>query len=272
MRNLIKFFVAAFLFWGCSFATVQAQEASDEPVFLMVDYMKVKPGMQEDYLALEKVWKKIHKLRIDAEASEGWYFYRVVSPSGSNAEYDFVTYNRLVGVKQMAGVYENPFVPAGAEKALTAEEMALVQRTGEIRDIVKSEVWRARDWVFAEDFLKAKIEVFNYFKLKPGKTRADHASVEIDIWKPVHKARIDAGKMKGWGILSLAMPYGTDVPYQDATIDIYQDMTQFMMPYQMTDFFEKVHKGKDIEALMSKISTIADLTSGEVRMMIDYIE
>ena len=163
-------------------------------------------------------------------------------------------------------------MPPGAEKLLNEKEMAMVNRTEQIRDIVKSEVWQAEDAALAEDFLTAKVQVFNFFTLKAGQTRAAHQKIESEIWKPVHQARVDAGTMKGWISLSMVLPYGTEQVYQDATVDIYADMKQFMSPYKIPEFFSKVHVGKDAEAMMNKVSDVAELMRGEVRIMLDYVE
>lgn len=272
MKNLIWTFSILLIVVVFSTQTISAQETEQQSTYLMIDYMKVKDGQFADYEALEAIWKKIHKARIEADMSEGWYFFRVVAPSGANMEYDYVTINRFVGEEQLAKVYETAFIPDGIEKLLTEKEMAMAQKTGQYRDIVKSEVWMAQDAAFADDFLEAKVQVFNFFTLKEGHTRAEHQQIESDIWKPVHQARVDAGRMKGWASLSMVMPYGTEQTYQDATIDIYADMKQFMSPYEFEAFFKKAHPGKDANALMNKIGKVAEIMRGEVRMKLDHIE
>lgn len=42
-----------------------AQDATDAPVYLLREYMKVEPGMEEEYLKIEQLWKKVHQRRKD---------------------------------------------------------------------------------------------------------------------------------------------------------------------------------------------------------------
>lgn len=273
MKNLTLSFILLFALIGFTAPMAIGQEEEQPTTYLMVDYMKISDGRFADYETLEGIWKKIHKARIEAEMSEGWYFFRVAAPRGANAEYDYVTINRFAGEAQLAAAFEgDSFIPEGAEKLLNEKEKAMLSKTGEIRDIVKSEVWQAVDVAFAEDFLQAKVQVFNYFNIKDGHTRAEHQKMERDIWLPVHKARVDAGAMKGWASLTMVMPYGTEQAYQDATIDIYKDMTQFLSPHKVPEFFKKVHPGKDATALIDKIFEVTEIVRGEVRMRLDHIE
>lgn len=273
MKNLIFSFAALLGLAGLTTTSTFAQDAEQPNTYLMIDYMKVKDGQFANYETLEGIWKKIHKARIEAGMSEGWYFFGVASPRGANTEYDYVTINRFSGEEQLAAVYESPsFIPEGAEKLLNEKERAMVQKTEEFRDIVKSEVWRAVDVAFAEDFLEAKVQVFNFFSIKEGHTSAEHQKMERDIWLPVHKARVDDGAMKGWASLTMMMPYGTEQAYQDATIDVYKDMKQFMSPQNVPDYFKKVHPGKDTDTMINKIFDVAEIMRGEVRMRLDHIE
>lgn len=273
MKNLIFSLSTVLLLVCLSTSSTFAQEADQPNTYLMIDYMKIKDGQFANYETLEGIWKKIHKARIEAGMSEGWYFFGVASPRGANAEYDYVTINRFSGEEQLAAAFESEsFIPDGADKLLNEKEKAMVQKTGEFRDIVKSEVWRAVDVAFAEDFLEAKVQVFNFFSMKEGHTSTEHQKLEREIWLPVHKARVDAGAMKGWASLTMVMPYGTEQAYQDATIDIYKDMKQFMSPHKMTEYFKKVHPGKDPNAMINKIFDVTEIMRGEVRLRLDHVE
>ena len=60
-----------------------------------------------------------------------------------------------------------------------------------------------------------------------GQDATNHIKVEQDVWKPVHQARIDAGTMKGWFLLGLVFPYGANMEYQDATVDVYSSIADY---------------------------------------------
>ena len=252
-------------------SSLTAQE--DVTTYFVVDYMKVKPENQAQYVQLEKAWKKIHEARIKAGNLKGWYFDQVVSPAGTNQEYNFITVNSYAGEKMLAGHYENAMVPSNWQELVSFQEAQLMQRTGELRDIVKTEVYAGVDGAWADDRSDARVMVFNFFKNREGVSNADHAKMESELWKPVHEARIKDGKMKGWGLYNLVLPraYTTMTPYHSATIDLYEDMEQLLAPPALQDYFEKVHPDKDVDALLTKMWDSVDLLRAEVRMRRDHV-
>lgn len=270
MKILTHFLLLAALLCFANTA-LQAQEEA-ETRYNAIDYMKVAPGMHADYLALEKAWKKIHQHNVKAGKILSWNLSAVVSPYGANTEYNYVTRITLKNAKQFANFLQDFPMPENLETILTADELKLVQRTSEIRTLVKGEVWSTVDVVFAENPPKNTVQVFNYFDFPEGKTSDDHVKMETDIWKPVHAARVKDGKMVGWVLARMEFPFGSQMPYQDATVDIYKDMEQYMTQGNPLPFFEKAHPGKDLSKLLEQTSAAADLLKGEVRVHIDGTE
>ncbi len=248
-----------------------AQSSSEPPRYTMYAYMKVKPGMEEEYLKLEKAWKKIHAASKKAGHLDDWSLSRLMFPGTAN-EYDYVARNAFVGNAQLSNYLEGTFDWGDWSKLLTKEELDLVNRTNEIRDMVKTELWYQMERVLADDINKtAKIAVFNYFKSAEGKTPQDHINMEKDIWIPVHSARVKDGIMKGWVLLGLAQPFGSSLPYDMATIDVYTDMKQYTTPW-FEDYFKKVHPGKNMDDLMKRTSDASSLVKGEVRVIVDRLD
>ncbi len=275
MRKTIYYLILATLFCQPFTTSAQTTAASDTTRYAHYAYMKVKPGMYDDYLKLEKAWKKIHLANKKAGKLHDWSLAEMVSPSGANAEYDFVCRNTYRGVAALAASYDSDYMAENWKSLLTAEEIALVNRTGEIRTMVKTEVWSVEQgsvlWAADAD-AKAKIFVFNYFSLPEGKSQDDHTKMEIDLWKPVHAARMKDGHLKGWLVLNLEMPryYGKTVPYQCATVDAYTDLTQLLAP-SGSGYVAKVHPTKTQEAIWKQTEDTATLEKADVRMMIDRL-
>jgi hypothetical protein len=266
--RFISFLMLAILF--CQTYTAFAQQA--EPTFYTIyDYMKVKPGKWDDYLKLEKAFKKIHAAKKKAGKLDTWGLMEVLSPSGASMEYNYVTYNVYAGDAQLANYYEGQYMPDNWSNMLTPDEFELVMNANEIRTLVKTEVWSNTDRVVAEDVSSAKISVFNYFDFPATGSHDKHVKVETDIWKPIHAARVKDGTMKGWRMLQMQMPFGADMPYQDATVDLYADMTQYLAAW-FDKYFAKVHPGKDMNALMKQTNEACTLLRGEVRMVIDRLD
>ena len=82
----------------CQFSFVHAQ--TDTTTYTVYDYIKVAPNMQDDYLKLEKAFKKIHAARKKAGKLDGWSLTVVIS--GSDNSYDYVTRNSFKGSAQFA--------------------------------------------------------------------------------------------------------------------------------------------------------------------------
>ncbi len=270
MKTLIKTLLFAFCFCLVSpNLTAQDQDPDPPTPYHVLGYMKVKPSMHGDYLKLEKAWKKIHAAKKKAGSLDQWALSRVVT-AGANAEYNYVTRNTLYGEEKLANYFEASYMPENWTSLLTPDELELVMRTDEIRTMVKTEVWATAEIILADDVNKATIHVFNYFDHPEGKDRDDHFKVERDIWMPVHKARIDDGKMKGWVMLGMVSPYGSGMPYHDATVDIYTDMEEYLtIPFG--EYFDKIHAGKDMDELMKRTNDNTDLIRGELRMNIDSL-
>ena len=256
----------------CQFTPLSAQTAAPKPTrYNVYAYMKVAPGMYDDYLKMEKAYKKLHLADKKAGRLEDWSLAEVVSPAGTNTEYDFVCRNTYIGHAALAAQYERVYDTNGMESILSPAEIALVKRTNEIRKMVKVEVWSMTDGVWADDAdTKAKLFVWNYFSIPEGKTGDDHKKVELDIWKPIMAARIKDGKMKGWGLLNMELPFGASMPYSQATVDGYTGMEQMLAPW-FEDYFKKVHPGKDVKKLFKQTAAVCTLEKGEVRMMIDRL-
>ncbi|MCO6489348.1 MAG: hypothetical protein J5I98_13065 [Phaeodactylibacter sp.] len=266
MKTLINTCLLAAFFY-LPFMHLAAQ--GDAPQrYYAIDYMKVEPGKHDDYLKLEKAWKKIHEANIKAGKYSYWTLTSVLYPSGANEAYNYVTRINFSGEKQLADYLENWAMP-GLENILTKEERDMVARTPEFRTLVRSEIWARADQDVSEDMSDANVMVFNFFNFPETGSRTDHMRVEREIWKPVHKARREAGEMKGWVLLAKQLPYGSADAYHDATVDIYANMEQFLNQGSPLPYFEKVHAGKDVDKLLAETEAAADLIRAEVRMKVD---
>lgn len=260
----------AFFLTANNTLTAQSPTPSD-PIYLSVTYMKVLPQNNADYLAMEKAWTKIHKAKLAAGAIKGWSLFEVMSPSGSHLEYNYVTYENLGLNADAAKFMDSPYFPEDWQKLMTKEELALVNRTGELRTLVKNEVWQLRDGMYDENWMDAKIQVCNFFALEEGKLGRDHYNIEKKYWMPIHKARIADDKLEGWDISNLYLPFGSDQDYYVSTVDVYKDMKQFMADTEMEAYMKKIHPNKTMDEITAETRAIGDIVKGEVRQLINRV-
>jgi hypothetical protein len=244
---------------------------NDEPEFFILDYMKVKPGMGTKYIECEKVWKTIHQERLKAGKITGWYFYEVRFPNGTNTEYDYVTINRVKGWKGVDNFYSgwNEAYTA-ATKKMTKEQLAVADNTEQYRDLVRSELWVAMDEAFNQRTKPANFQMVNYMDVPDGRWD-EYMAMETKLVKPVHQVVIDNGKRAGWGLYSLVLPYGSEMPYQAATVDFY-DKWENIGGGGMMDALKKVHPNMSEAYFSRQINETRTLVRGELRVLVDYVE
>ncbi|MBT8233860.1 MAG: hypothetical protein KJN84_14605, partial [Bacteroidia bacterium] len=182
MKNLIKIFSLAF------FLTVvfnlQGQDAAPRS-YNSIAYMKVEPGMHDEYVELEKAWQKIHQRNIDAGKYGSWHVYQVLYPNGANESYNYIVRTHLENEDQLAAYINNYSMPDDWKSILSEEEIALIDKTSEIRTWVNSEIWATLEYVSNEGD-DNEITVFNFFSIPEGSSRTAHQKMENEVWKPVH--------------------------------------------------------------------------------------
>lgn len=102
----------------------------------------------------------------------------------------------------------------------------------------------------------------------PDDANGNYVEVEQDIWKPMHQAMIDDGKMDAWFLYRIPYPGGTDAEYHYATVRVYSDLSQLENPMSgLGDLFAKVHPGKNADEAFEMTTGSRDLikTYGLVR-------
>ncbi len=85
----------------------QLTAQADKRQFVVIEYLKVKPGMRNSFLKLQKdVWKKVEQEKLKMGKISGWELYEVLYPAGSTAEYDYVMYHKVLGWNAIEGISE----------------------------------------------------------------------------------------------------------------------------------------------------------------------
>lgn len=245
-----------------------AQEEESKPVFVTIQYMKVAPENVQAYLELESLWKKMHQARVEAGDLMYWGLHQVVSPTGTNAEYNFTTVNLYEGEAALAAHYEGGMTE-NMLKLYTEDELAIMQRTGELRDLVKEEVY-FRTMRVTDGKPGANVIVTNYMQLQGDATLADHTEIE-QVWSKIHQARIDDGKMKAWSSWNMVLPMNTEIQHQAITVDFYEDMTQWMAPFYQ-EYFAKVYPDMDMDKFEAKMQDVFLRHHVDIQFRIDGTE
>lgn len=258
-----KFMVATLALVAFSFL-VKAQET--EAPWYIVEYMKVKPGMLEEYEKCEQAWKAIHKERIRLGKITSWALYYVAFPSGSDVEYEYVT---ITEVKGWNGVENASSGWEDVMKVITPEMQPIVDKTEEYRALISREVWQTGASIFKEDATGfAKYQVCNFMDV-PDDGWHDYWDMETKLVQPVHQLGINAGRRLGWGLYTLTLPYGANQPYQAATVDFFNAWSDINA--NSGEDWMKAHPDMDEAYVNRRITQTRTLVRSEIRVLIDSV-
>jgi hypothetical protein len=246
----------------------RATPAAAQAPFVTVDYMKVAPGQDDAYLQLEqKTWKPIHEARVKAGNAIGWYLYRVDSPSGSQADHNYVTV-AIYGSFEATG---NPYPNELISKLIPAQNLAdFNKKTLAARDLVRSELWQ--DFGSLPEAPLAKPAPFlmvEYMKVPPGGFVA-YDEVE-KLWKKIHEVRIKEGTLVNWGVYGRVMPGGSDYPYNFATASGYNNYKD-LNALDFVSLVQKAGLGMSANEVGDKTAKARDLVRGELWELVDYVQ
>jgi len=126
-------------------AAMQAAAQPKSPKYMQIDYMKVEPGKNNDYVHMEQdLWKPLHQQRVKNGQVRSWALYGLRFPYGTDEKYDYVTVETYDRFAQL----EDPYADVG--QILTklrpntkVEDFARQTQTN--RKLVRSEVWELVD-------------------------------------------------------------------------------------------------------------------------------
>jgi len=241
--------------------------AQNDTEYVIVDYMKVKPGMMEKYLECEQAWKLVHQYRLKQGEILGWTLEQVVFPAGTGTEYDYLTITHYKNWKAMnldANWYD------AVMKILPAGKREIAGNAGLYRDLVKSEIWTAGDKVFAPGATKQPLySVENFMKIPAGGWE-DWVEMETKFVKPVHEKNIAMGNRAGWLMSFMVLPRGDDYPYQASTVDFYNSWED--MDKAEGKAWEEVYPGMSEDRIGKRIESARTLVKTEVRRLVDRVE
>jgi hypothetical protein len=252
MKNKITLLTTMLLFF--SFALAQAQY-----VGAVVDYMKVKPGHNGDYLEVEMEWKKIHEARVKQGHIIQWVLWEKMF-AGADDPYHYMTVAIFDDFKKT----ENSFPVEWVQDNLTEKELDdLMKRTGESRTLVKTEVFH--QVAFAENQKPSEYMMLNTMKVT-GENEGYYQYLESEIYKPLQEAAIEKGYRSGWSIWS-KWPRPVD-DYQFITVDGYSEYGQWMTGENL---LEAVHPDKTWEEINKMSNEARTHLTSELWRLVDVV-
>lgn len=270
-RSLALAVALALVGTGLLGSPAQAQDEDEDEssqVVAQVSYMKAEPSEAGKYLNLEReIWKPIHQEQVNDGKILRWSLYSVRYPGGTGHDYNYVT----VTFYESRADVENTEYGAYAERVHPDKNLsALSERTYDARELVRSELWTRVDRLVPEDpqsgpspFLQV-----DYMKTEPT-AASDYVSLEQEVFKPVHQARVDAGMMSGWALWEMALPHGIGQPYNFATVNGFQSMED--LGSYPENVWEEVHPDRNVEKIVKQTYAARDNVQGELWELVDSV-
>jgi hypothetical protein len=111
--------------------------------YLILNFMKVKEGMTDQYLKAEhEEWKPLHQALVDDGSRVAWTFWQLLLPGGSKTSHDYITVDAYSSYSQIySESYENAFKKVHAGKDM----QSMFDHTDKLRDNVRTELWEMID-------------------------------------------------------------------------------------------------------------------------------
>lgn len=263
MKTIVTILVLASTIFFNSSLSAQEEEES----YVIVEYMKVKPGMLSEYRDCEAAWKIIHQHRVKEGHITGWELEEVMFPSGANSEYDFLT---ITHYKNWDAIDVEDARNWGTYfDILSADKKDIARDADDYRTIVKREIWTAADKVFSPESTNSEYRVENFMKIPAGGI-GDWVDMEINFAKPVIEKSIKNGNRAGWIMAFLVAPSGDALPYQASTVDFYKNWEQLGM--RDGSSWEEVYGNLDENMVFSHINGTRTIVKSEIRRLIDSVE
>lgn len=231
---------------------------------IVLNYMDVTPGMEWQYVNVEKEWKKLHKKNIEAGMMTGWQLWKNVY-AGADDPYQYITINWYKNLAQSLApnpeaYWNDMVVPLFTEEEREKNwEMTLKSR----RLAHKEVLHRAMQ---AEGSIGSKYIVVNRMKVKEGNGDA-YLESEGTYSKPLQEEKIKEDLLAHWSVW-IAWPYSQgQIRY--STVDGYSSLEQ--LNAGGGDLLEKVHPGMTWEEWAEKVTEHRIQSSIEIWELVDSV-
>jgi hypothetical protein len=157
------------------------------------------------------------------------------------------------------------------KKVLTKEQLALMERSLDVEEMTKKEIWMVEDKITRAAYVPpSKYHTANFMNVADGKWD-DYMEMEKTLVKPIHEEHARTGGRAGWTLLALREPDGSARAYQAATFDFFDRWTDIGAT-DLSDFYSQIHPGKSPEYITNKITGTRALIRQEIRKLVDFVQ
>ena len=264
-HKLVRSFLLYFALSSFLFLTT-AYSQTIPSLFVVVDFMKVKPENHSIYLEVEQeIWKPMHQERISQGIIVGWYLY-AIEFSGTNDEYNYVVISLYDSVENLENPWK-PEIPSQIHPKMTLNE--IMEQTYNCRENVRTELFYSI--VTATEIpleTPASYLQANYMFVEPG-IQSVYEQLETEIWLPIHNESIQSGKTTGWGLWKSLFPRGAAQKYQYITLNTFSEFS-YVFELDFSIPFKDIHPEKNFGEISEQTRQTRTVIRTELWNLIDY--
>lgn len=250
-----------------SLALSQNLTAQDNPqtVYASIACFESK---NNDFVAFNKEYgKAFHQELIRQGILLDWFFFEVAFPNGDDCNCDYRDVRVFRDIKKLETLLSGEEMMKIAKKVFPDQDMGeLMKRFLAVVEPKGYQVFQIIDGLVQGPSPTELVSV-NFMTVPQGKENA-YLEMETKIWKPIHKARKEAGKIVDWSILRRVLPYGSDYDGDFITVDNWGSFTNMAKP-DPEGLWNKIHPNKDQEDTYEKTAQLRDLKRSELWQFID---
>lgn len=275
-RRRLPKLVAAFIMIALLLPAISAfSQTPPQQIFVGVNFIKTHPGKQEQYRQLvEKYGKKVNEYLFKNQNLLGWYWYQILMPTGSSADFDYAVVNVTGSLASlldfpmsMKDIYKKVF-PEMTDKMISDVQTQF----DECRHIVRREIYTPVQGAHTDEAPNAPPSKYMEVDLMhpaAGKT-ADYIKMEKEIFLPLHKERMNMGILKGWGLYEKIMPVDTKMEYEYVTVNFYDDLNKLGDGY--AESVKKLYPQKDMGVMFNETEATRTMKQSSIWKVMSYVD
>jgi hypothetical protein len=247
--------------------------AQRQPTYYRISYYKAVPGKEEKlHSMMRDVDAKVQQARINSRATSGWYFYKLLSPSGSGTDYDYMAVTIINSYKN---IFDSPYPFDSALRKTFSKKDAkffadYYARSNEVMKLIKEEIYAgiALADSSSKDGFQSKYIVSDFMQPKPDKF-GDYLKMETDTFRVIHKERIKLGDISQWGCFSLMLPYDTKIGYSVLCFNFYNDLDA-MTTSKYVEALKNTFPTVDLGRLFQSSASLRDNPRADLWQLVSY--
>ena len=108
-----------------------------------------------------------------------------------------------------------------------------------------------------------------YMKVNPGQTRT-YRSLERDLWKPIHQARVDRGLIRSWALYGVHLP-GGEVDYEYVILTEFPSFSA-LEDAQYPELFAEVKGLTDYDEVLRQTNEARTRVKQDILVLVEHTE